>query len=327
MMPHDETRTDCRVKVITPENVAFDYMLAGPFQRLPAFLFDLGLRVGVYLVLVVFFSLAFAWLNISSTLVMVLALMLYFAFSWFYGVFFESLFDGRTPGKMLFGLRVIATDGRPINAVQALLRNLLRAADMAVFLPLMMLDAEAPPAYVIPTCSVGLMAMVLSSRLQRVGDLAAGTMVIVEGRRRRLSKIIPEDVRAFGLAELIPPTFRPSQTLAQSIGMYMENRPRWPAARRAEVARHLATPLLDRFQLKPDTSADLLLCALYVKIYLSEEQQRAGRARLRQVLQSRRTGMPPVVPATASSNLSGDVGDSAVASRHRALQEGGLGDG
>ncbi len=56
-------------------------------------------------------------------------LLLAFVISWFYFGLFETFWNGQTPGKRLFGLRVLRTDGRPINAMQAILRNVLRAVD------------------------------------------------------------------------------------------------------------------------------------------------------------------------------------------------------
>ncbi len=61
----------------------------------------------------------------------------------------------------------------------------------------------------------------------------------------------------------------------------MENRLRLSPARRSEVSKHLAEPLLHSFGLLPDTSSDLLLCALYTRIFLSAEEQALGLERLR----------------------------------------------
>ncbi len=281
-MPNDTPpKLDCIARVITPENIEFEYTLAGPFQRLPAFLFDFGLRTLVFIGVMMVMGTFSAFLPFAGSLLFIVALLLFFALSWFYGIFFETRFSGRTPGKMLFKLRVISVDGRPINGTQAALRNLLRLADMCVMLPLQVFDSEAPAAYVIPTLLVGLVVMTLTRRMQRLGDLAAGTMVVSEARRSSPLNITPDDIRAFGLAELIPPTFSASSSLAQAVGLYMENRQRLSATRRHEVAKHVSLPLIRKFELLADTSYDLLLCALYVRIFLSAEQQSQGREQLR----------------------------------------------
>ena len=88
-------------------------------------------------------------------------LVVFFLAEWFYPVFFEVLGDGQTPGKKSMGLRVVNHDGTPIGWSASVIRNLLRVAD---FLPFF---------YV-----AGLVSMLCSRSFQRLGDLAAGTLVI-----------------------------------------------------------------------------------------------------------------------------------------------------
>ena len=263
MLQPNVEKLDCIVRVVTPENVEFEYMLAGPFQRSMAFIFDFVVRMMIIVAMVILLVSWTAFVPFASALGSVALVLTYFVLGWFYGVYFESRFNGRTLGKMLFKLRVISTDGRPINGVQAALRNLLRLSD------------------IYPSPITGLISMTMTNRFQRIGDLAASTMVIVDRARRAPWDLQPDDPRAFGLAELIPASFIASYTMTQTIGMYMENRRRLPMARRLEIAKHLADPLLKNFELLPDTSADLLLCALYVRIFMSEEQRTIGRDQLR----------------------------------------------
>jgi uncharacterized RDD family membrane protein YckC len=98
-----------------------------------------------------------------------LAIMIIVLFAVFAGyfVFFEFFWNGQTPGKRLLKLRVIRDDGRPITLWEALTRNLLRIFD-------------AVPGFIFPLYSVGLIAIFLSNRDQRVGDIFAGTVVIRE---------------------------------------------------------------------------------------------------------------------------------------------------
>lgn len=281
-------KLDCLTKVVTPENIQFVYTIAGPFQRLPAYLVDVAIWSTASLILFFVGSVLAALFGFSGLgeLFVFAMLVIYFVLSWFYGVFFETYFHGRTPGKAMFGLRAIGVDGRPINGLQAGLRNLLRSADLNVMLSLQLFFDDMPPVYIVPTMLVGLVVMLSTERMQRIGDLAAGTMVIADRRQYSVSNILPDDVRAYGLAELIPPTFEVSQTLAQSIGLYMENRGKLSMARREEVASRLARPLLKRFGLIPDTGSDLLLCSLYVRIFLTEPQRAQGQEQLRRVTQA-----------------------------------------
>lgn len=300
-MDQTAEKLDCFVRVKTPENIEFEYALAGPFQRFPAFLVDVFVRVAV------FFGLAFVItivLGFSSFLSQVLgpflvvsAIISFFLLSWFYGAFFESQFNGRTVGKMVFKLRTISVDGRPINGEQAALRNILRSADMCLLIPMGVFIAEWEGAQ-LPVCCVGLVSMALTRRMQRIGDLAAGTMVVSEQGSRLPLNLKPEDARVYGLAELIPANFKATASMAQTVGLYMENRRRLTSMRRNDVARHLAGPLIQRFGLLPDTSPDLLLCAVYVRTYMSEEQREQGRQLMRRqsAAPSPLASSPPVAP-------------------------------
>jgi uncharacterized RDD family membrane protein YckC len=100
-----------------------------------------------------------------------------------YFVVFETIWNGQTPGKRLFRLRVIREDGRPIRFFEALARNLIRVA----------LDSMPMPLY-----SVGIVSIFVSSRSKRVGDYVAGTVVI---RENELKAPTLEDVEALARAE------------------------------------------------------------------------------------------------------------------------------
>jgi uncharacterized RDD family membrane protein YckC len=286
MSSADQQQLDCIVRVVTPENIQFEYLLAGPFQRLPAFVLDFIIRAAVLVILAIGLSLLAGLLRLNESLVFLVLFLTYFVFGWIYGAFLETWFNGRTFGKMLFKLRVISDDGRPINGTQAVLRNVLRTVDLFPVLTLQVFSPEAPPASVLPTCLVALVAMASTSRMQRLGDIVAGTMVVVDRTRGISTNLQPEDVRAFALAEEIPPTFQISRSLARVVGLYMERRKLLNPARRSELAAHVAKPLLPEFRLQPDTSPDLLMCALYVRIYHSEEQ-RAQRAAASRALMNR----------------------------------------
>lgn len=243
---------DATIYVVTPENIAFEYRLAGPFRRLPAFLLDLciGTAIFIGLTIVISFTVSIA----SPYLAFALMFLLFFLVWWFYGVLFETFMNGQTPGKHVMGLRVLADTGQPINGMQATLRNLLRAADL--LLPLF-----------------GLLVMALNRKYQRLGDLVAGTIVVVEERQWLTGVARLEDPRAIQLAAFLPPNFVVSRSLAKSLATYVERRRFFTPPRRREVARHLAIPLLDRFGLPPDTSYDLLLCALYYRTFIADRSQ------------------------------------------------------
>jgi hypothetical protein len=76
----------------------------------------------------------------------------------------------------------------------------------------------------------------------------------------------------------IPPDFRASRTLAQAISTYVERRRFFSVPRRREIARHLGEPLLEKFGMRSDTSHDLLLCAVYYRIFITDRMREDERS-------------------------------------------------
>jgi uncharacterized RDD family membrane protein YckC len=263
---------DLNAVVTTPENIRFEYRMAGPFRRLPALVLDLGIRISIFLAISFFIALVgITGRGLGGGFLFLAVMIAWFALDWFYGLFFETYWNGQTPGKWLTKIRVISVDGRPINAYQATVRNFLRLADFAPMVSLEMFSADAPPMYMIPTFLVSLVCMILTPRFQRLGDLAAGTMVVVNERSWIPPNIKLEDPRVASLSEHIPANFQMNATLAKAIALYAERRSRIPVFRRLELAAHLAKPLLVRFDFRDDTSPDLLLCALYYREFVSKD--------------------------------------------------------
>ena len=138
----------------TPEGIALSLRPAGPVPRLLAYLVDLCVRLGVYLA-VGMIAIPFGGMGRG------LLLVTYFLLEWFYPVVFELMGSGATPGKRTFGLQVVMDSGLPVTPAAAITRNLLRAAD---FLPV---------AY-----GFGVVSMLVRRDFKRLGDLAAGTLVV-----------------------------------------------------------------------------------------------------------------------------------------------------
>lgn len=160
---------DTVVSIETPEHIVFQHRVAGPARRAMAHLVDLFLCYGaVFLVGIALFVAALGATSVGAAieeaLKMGIGLLLVFMFiaQWAWFAAWETI-RGDTPGKRAFGLRVVTTTGRPIGFARAALRNVLRAADLL------------PVGYL-----VGVVAMAISPRFQRIGDLVAGTMVIAE---------------------------------------------------------------------------------------------------------------------------------------------------
>ncbi len=155
----------------TPERVPLHFALASIGNRFLACAVDHAVQALIlFLIYLVYVfvaesSILFAG-GISETPKWVIALLIIFVFLLISGyfVFFEWLWNGQTPGKRWMKLRVIREDGRPVTFWEAAVRNLLRTFDMM-------------PA---PFYSIGLIAVFISEKDQRAGDLIAGTVVVRE---------------------------------------------------------------------------------------------------------------------------------------------------
>ncbi len=142
----------------TPEGVRFRFRLAGPATRL----FALYIDFACILVLLSFISSAAGLFKvISADLFLATETIAYFVLSVGYFMALEWIFRGQTLGKRVMKLRVVDADGLRLRFFQIVIRNLLRAVDML------------PGLY-----TVGGIAVLLSPKLQRLGDIAANTIVI-----------------------------------------------------------------------------------------------------------------------------------------------------
>lgn len=148
------TRIDTLALAETPEGIVLSLQPAGLVARSMAFLLDLLIRLAIDLALIMLLD---AWGGLGKGLVLIGI----FSVEWLYPIVFELARSGATPGKQALGLRVVMDSGLPVTPAASVTRNLLRVAD---FLPL---------AY-----GFGIMAMLLNRHCKRLGDLAAGTLVV-----------------------------------------------------------------------------------------------------------------------------------------------------
>ncbi len=266
------SQLDTTVEIVTPENISFRYEVAGPFRRVPAFLMDMGIR-GATLTMVALLSMLLGVMTrIGANISMGFILVVWFLLEWFYGALFETYMNGQTPGKRLMGIRVVSVDGFPVHGIQATMRNILRGVDMMPLFPLAALD-EAYSTHSIPTLGVAVLFQLTSPRFQRLGDLVCGTMVVTDERREATICQLRPEPRVAALADAIPSGFRMTNRLYRAIAAYVDRRMRVSASRRHEIARYIAEPLMERWELPAETSYDLLLCALHWKFSVSRMAQ------------------------------------------------------
>lgn len=146
--------------VATPEGVTLEFTLAGVGSRFVAALFDSLIQGAVMLALLL---LTWAFESTFGDWVWALLFLGVFVVYFGYDVAFETLNSGRTLGKQWTGLRVVKTSGAPVTFMTSAVRNLLRLVDML------------PTMY-----GIGVVTILATSKNQRLGDLAAGTIVVRE---------------------------------------------------------------------------------------------------------------------------------------------------
>jgi len=157
--------------VATPELVTFGYQLAGPGSRFLAQLIDFPIQA-VLLTLAVVGALSIGSQVDNVNLALTIALILAFIVVWGYFPVSEAAWSGKTLGKFVFGLRVVGDQGEPVTLSQAFVRNLVRIVD---FLPFFY--------------GFGIIALFWNGRGKRLGDLAAGTVVVRERAPLRLDQL------------------------------------------------------------------------------------------------------------------------------------------
>ena len=267
---------DATIDIVTPENISFRYRVAGPFRRLPAFAIDLLLRFGVWFGLLIVLSLV-GILVFGSNFLIAMMVLLLFVMEWLYGGLLETYWNGQTIGKRIMRIRVLSTDGQPITGLQAMMRNILRFADMMPLIPWAAFSDT--PGALIPTFMVGLLAPLMNRRFQRLGDIVCRTMVVIEEKGLLLETVQLEDPRVAQLAAEIPAGFAVSRTMGKALATYVDRRQLFFPPRRREIARHLGEPLVQKFGLPSDTSYDLLLCALYHRTFAAQQGEDVGLPR------------------------------------------------
>jgi uncharacterized RDD family membrane protein YckC len=202
---------DTRYQVETPEGIDLPLRPAGLMVRALAFAIDLGLRGLVLGVL-------FIALAMLGKLGAGLGSILLFGVSWWYMVLFEVLNQGRSPGKLWMGLQVVHDDGTPVGWSASLLRNLLRVVDLLPF------------GYFL-----GAISCLQHPHFKRLGDIAAGTLVIY--REQAHTRPEPPEARPRR------PAFALTLTEQQAILGFAERQGELSQARVNELAAILAQPL------------------------------------------------------------------------------------
>jgi uncharacterized RDD family membrane protein YckC/uncharacterized membrane protein SpoIIM required for sporulation len=241
---------DTEITIATPEQAAYRYRVAGPLARAGAFLIDVLLALAVIL-LAWFVAGLLGFLAGGFGTMRGLGMLATFLVVWVAGAVVEWRWKGRTPGKAIFGLRTVTLEGGPPPFGVAVLRTLLRSADA------------------LPTVAMALVTMTWTEGFRRLGDLAAGTIVVHEDERWILRRrIIPMSKAEADLAARLPAEVGlvVDAPALRAITAYVQRRQDYHDARRRELAGHYAGPLAARLGLPPSTDPDRLLVAVHHRL-------------------------------------------------------------
>ena len=247
---HEQPSVSLALELQTPENIVLSYQLAGPASRCAAFLIDGLIRGAILIALLIPVFLLADYLPGTSTGLMLLTL---FFLDWGYFTIAEGLFRGRTVGKKAMGLRVIHEHGHPVTFWGAMLRNFLRVVDgvpLSVFYFGTGIEIAMGLQFV-PVYGPALVAMILSPKLQRIRDLAAGTVVISErfGQLPR-EPVIFSRIRPLERGEINH--WKPDSRTLAAIDDYLSRRHVLSHERGHELCADLAVTLARKLEFKGD---------------------------------------------------------------------------
>ncbi len=242
---------DTDVAIETPEHIVFRHRVAGPGRRALAHLVDqvvcLAILIAGLLAILLVSAAIGGTFGFSEAMgaSQGLLLLLVFVIEWVYFVWLEAT-KGASLGKLALGMRVVTVTGQPIGFSHAALRNLLRVADA---FPLsyaagLITAASDVLALLYPA---GLLAMLLTKRFQRIGDLVAGTMVVVLDRSDRAQHIEIPPATQQELAQL-PPSLSLDADERAALELFLRRRKLGPARER-ELAEMVAPTLAARHRI------------------------------------------------------------------------------
>ena len=245
-----------RVTLQTPESVELEFTLAGIGNRALALLID---YIALGITLIVFWI---AWGIFTAMLqdtfgdrkevglwLFAIALLISFFIYMGYFVFFEVLWQGQTPGKRYTKIRVIRDDGRRVSIQQATLRALLRPVDDTLF--------------------IGAFLIALGRREKRLGDMAAGTLVIQEEYTIAATNF-PTSENAQKLANELPQMANLSLLLPDdfaAIREYLQRRQIMAPKARTDLSLQMARQvrkIIDLENLPEGLTPDVFLEAVYI---------------------------------------------------------------
>lgn len=257
-----------RYTIDTPENIEFAYDIAGIGSRFLAALIDTLLIIIAEIIVFIVAGVLINLFGISTdtnapfSVITALALLLAFGILWGYYIVFELVWNGQSPGKRAIGLRVVRDGGRPISFVGSAVRNLIRLIDLL------------PSFY-----GVGVIAMFADGRARRLGDLAAGTLVVKERRNVTLESLLAEREDPPAAADApemqlsLPNVERLREQDYQIVQEFLSRRAEFGRETRARLASQVASGIQGRLGLPQAGDAESFLQYVAAQYQMFQRQQ------------------------------------------------------
>jgi uncharacterized RDD family membrane protein YckC len=225
------------VDVRTPESIALTYELAGLGSRFLAVFIDLLVQLLVFGALITGLLVWATHLpaalkhpvhtaaeKTSEAIAIAILVVVIFAIFFGYFILFEGLWNGQTPGKKLLGIRVVRDGGYPIDMGAALVRNLIRVGE-----------------FILGYYLLSAISTVLSPENKRLGDIAAGTIVVRDARLTLPSALNPDTTQP-----IYAPTAYLSGEERALVKRFLDRRDALAVDRRQQLAAQLAARVRDR---------------------------------------------------------------------------------
>lgn len=248
-----------KITIVTPENVRIEYELAGLASRGGAAIIDSllqGLLLAVIMAIRILLTVYNKWPGTSwaNALLVIAGFILWYG----YYVYFESTWNGQTPGKRYARMRTVREGGMPVDFASAAIRNLVRVVDMLPF------------AYLI-----GMLSILFSGKNKRLGDYAAGTLVVKERgewmpdisdhkQQPQLNIESPEADLVRNIEMVTPDDF-------EAVKRFVERKAELQASVREQLAAKMAAPLMAKLGIDDDNNISYsnLLTEIYNKCTLT----------------------------------------------------------
>ena len=237
------------LSIDTPEQIELNYDIAGIGSRFCTALID-SILIGIITVSSWFVTRAIYLGLLTETFGYWLAAIvgiITFAIHWGYYIVFDLINNGQSPGKRMLNLRVIKEGGYPINFADSAIRNLVRIVD---FLPMFY--------------GIGIISMMFDKKWRRLGDLAAGTLVVKERTdltpNQLIASVAKKNVLTYGHWIRLDEA---TDVELSTIREYLSRRGILSAERQRQLARTIGTPIAQKMGSNSEIDYNVFLEEVY----------------------------------------------------------------